>query len=320
MVNSGFTPEVRTSAISPGDDPDPPAFPVLRPPAAESQWQIAWRRLRRDRAAMAGAGILVIVLLLTLLAPLISPFDPLIQSEDPADRLSPPSLTHPMGTDELRRDIFSRVLHGGRTTIQAGFLSVFGAALIGSSLGLISGYFGGRIDEIVSRLIDVVLTLPGVLLAIVIIAILGPGLQNAMIAVALANIPTFTRLVRGVALTEKNQEYILAVRALGGSPWYIMRRHMLRNVLAPVIVVGTLTVASAIQVAAGLSFLGLGAQPPQPEWGAMLSNGRNYMRSGEWWMTVFPGVAIFIVVLAINLFGDGLRDALDPRLQPEAPR
>jgi peptide/nickel transport system permease protein len=149
------------------------------------------------------------------------------------------------------------------------------------------------------------------------VAILGPGLQNAMIAVSITYIPIFARLVRGVTLSEKNKTYVEAAQAVGGTTWHIMRKHLLRNVLAPVIVMGTLSVASAIQVAAGLSFLGLGAQPPAPEWGAMLSNGRSFLRSGEWWMTVFPGLAIFIVVLSMNLFGDGLRDALDPRLRGE---
>ncbi len=264
---------------------------------------------------MLGAGILFIILLLVIFAPMITPFDPLEQSEDAADFLTAPSMAHPMGTDELRRDIFSRVLYGGRTTIQAGALSVLGATVIGLILGLISGYYGGMTDELISRMIDVVLTLPGILLAIVVVAILGPGLRNAMIAVAITYIPIFARLVRGVTLTEKNKTYVEAAHAVGGTTWHIMRKHLLRNVLAPVIVMGTLSVASAIQVAAGLSFLGLGAQPPAPEWGAMLSNGRSFLRSGEWWMTVFPGVAIFIVVLSMNLLGDGLRDALDPRLR-----
>lgn len=283
--------------------------------ASQSQWNLAWDSLRRDKAAILGAVILALVLLAVTLAPIISPHDPLIQSDDPADYLTAPSLEHPMGTDELRRDILSRVLHGGHTTLQAGFVSVLMAAFIGTMLGTIAGFYGGRIDEVIGRLIDIVLAIPGILLAIVIITILGSGLQNALLAVAISFIPSFARLVRGVTLTEKTRDYILAARAVGASTWYIMNRHILRNVFAPVIVIGTLTVASAIQVAAGLSFLGLGAQPPSPEWGAMLSNGRNFMRSGEWWMTVFPGLAIFLAVLAINLFGDGLRDALDPRLR-----
>jgi peptide/nickel transport system permease protein len=283
--------------------------------SSKSQWRMAWNSMRRDKAAILGAVIILLVLLMILLAPIISPQDPIIQSDDPADYLAPPSLEHLMGTDDLRRDILSRILHGGRTTLQAGFFSVLAAAAVGIVLGMVAGFYGGRVDEVIGRLIDIVLAIPGILLAIAIIAILGPGLQNAMLAVAIGFIPTFARLVRGVTFTEINKDYILAARAVGGTNWHIIRRHVLRNVVAPVIVIGTLTIASAIQIAAALSFLGLGAQPPSPEWGAMLSNGRNFMRTGEWWMYLFPGAAIFLIVLAINLFGDGLRDALDPRLR-----
>lgn len=299
-------------------DPRAP-IPDLADPLEEgiplSQTRLVWRSLRRDRTAMLGAIILFLVLLATLFAPVLSPQDPLEQSGDPADYLSPPSLAHPMGTDELRRDILSRMLHGSRNTIKAGVIPVFGAAISGLILGMAAAFFGGRIDEVIGRVNDVVLTLPGILLAIVIVAILGPSLQNAMLAVGISSVPSFTRLVRGAALIEKNKEYIEAAYAIGSRPWTIIWRHLLRNVLAPVIVFGTLSVANAIQITAGLSFLGLGAQPPQPEWGSMLSNGRNFIRTGDWWMTVFPGLAILIVVLSINLLGDGLRDAIDPRLR-----
>ncbi len=298
-----------------GGDAFAPALEGLAARAPQSYWRLVWRHLVRDRAAIAGAVFLVLVLLLTILAGLITPYDPLDQSDDPADRLSAPSLAHPLGTDDLRRDILARILHGGRTTIRVGVLSISGAVLVGLALGLVAGYYGGRVDNIISRVIDVLLTLPGILLAIVVVAILGSGLENAMLAVAIANMPTFTRLVRGVTLAEKHKTYVEGSRAMGATDTHIMLRHILPNVIPPVIVVGTLSIATAIQVAAGLSFLGLGAQPPHPEWGAMLSSGRDYMRTGEWWMTVFPGLAIFVTVLSINLLGDGLRDALDPRLR-----
>jgi peptide/nickel transport system permease protein len=288
--------------------------PVLKS-RPQSWWHPIWRQFARNKAAILGMIVLAVVLALTMAAPIIAPYHPLEQSTDPADYLSPPSWQRLMGTDDLRRDVFSRVLHGGGVTIRVGVISVAGAVTAGVLLGILAGYYGGLLDGFISRFIDVLLALPGVLLAIAVVAILGPSLQNAMLAVAVATTPTFARLVRSVALTEKNKMYVEGARALGASDWHILYRHILPNVIPPIIIVGTLSVASAIQIAAGLSFLGLGAQPPDPEWGAMLSGGRNYMRSGEWWMTVFPGVAIFITVLAINLMGDGLRDALDPRLR-----
>ncbi len=278
-------------------------------------WYFVRRQFLRDRAAIIAGIALLLILMLTALAPLIAPYDPVFQSENSEDRLAPPSLAHLMGTDDLRRDILSRVLYGGQTTLRVAIVSVIGAVVLGLVLGMVSGYFGGSSDEIISRFIDILMTLPGILLAIVIIAILGPGLNNAMIAVAVSGIPTISRLVRGDTLVEKNKVYIEASRAMGSSDWHIMAVHVAPNVIQSVIVVATLQVATAIQIAAGLSFLGLGQQPPNPEWGAMLSNGRNYMSSGKWWMTVFPGLAIFITVMAINLLGDGLRDAFDPRLR-----
>lgn len=278
-------------------------------------WSSALRRLLRNRLAIVGLLLLVVLLLLTSFAELISPYDPIAQSRDAADRLSPPSADHPMGTDELRRDVFSRVLHGGRTTIQVGVISVSGATIVGIILGMCAGYYGGWIDDVISRFLDIVLTLPGILLAIAIVAILGASLQNAMLAIAVSTTPAFARLVRSVTLVEKNKVYIESCRALGASDLYILSRHIFPNVIPALIVVVTLNVASAIQIAAGLSFLGLGAQPPDPEWGSMLSNGRDYIRTGEWWMTVFPGVAILITVLSINLVGDALRSALDPRMR-----
>ena len=292
-----------------------PVVQTLTVPHTQNQWFFIRRQLQRDKAALAGGALLLVIIALTSLAALVAPYDPLEQSTDSADLLTPPSAQHWMGTDDLRRDVLSRVLHGGRTTISVGVISISAAVSVGLVLGLVSGYFGGYVDDVISRLLDVLLTLPAILLAIVVITILGAGLQNAMLAVGIASMPAFARLVRGDTLVEKNKTYVEGSRAMGASHWHIMWQHILPNVLSSVIVVSTLRVASAIQIAAGLSFLGLGAQIPHPEWGAMLSLGRNYMRSGQWWMTVFPGLAIFITVMCINLLGDGLRDALDPRLR-----
>ena len=282
---------------------------------SQNQWYFIRRQLRQDKAALAGGALLLIIIALTMLADLVAPYDPLEQSRDSADLLAPPNAQHWMGTDDLRRDILSRVLHGGRTTISVGVISISAAISVGLVLGLMAGYFGGGVDDLISRILDIMLTLPAILMAIVVVTILGAGLQNAMLAVSIASMPAFARLVRGDTMVEKNKIYVEGSRSMGGSHWHIMWQHILPNVISSVIVVGTLRVASAIQIAAGLSFLGLGAQIPHPEWGAMLSLGRNYIRSGEWWMTVFPGLAIFITVMCINLLGDGLRDALDPRLR-----
>lgn len=281
----------------------------------QNQWFFIRRQLRQDKAALVGGALLLLIIALTMMADFISPYDPLEQSENSADLLRPPNAEHWMGTDDLRRDVLSRILHGGRTTISVGVISITAAVSVGLVLGLVAGYFGGYIDDFISRILDILLTLPAILLAIVVVTILGAGLQNAMLAVGIASMPAFARLVRGDTLVEKNKIYVEGSRAMGASHWHIMWQHILPNVISSVIVVGTLRVASAIQIAAGLSFLGLGAQIPHPEWGFMLSLGRNYIRSGQWWMTIFPGLAIFITVMCINLLGDGLRDALDPRLR-----
>ena len=286
---------------------------------SQNQWYFIRRQLRQDKAALLGAALLLVIIALTMLADLVAPHDPLEQSRDSRDLLVAPNAEHLMGTDDLRRDVFSRVLFGGRTTISVGVISISAAISVGLVLGLMAGYFGGGVDDVISRILDIMLTLPAILMAIVVVTILGAGLQNAMLAVSIASMPAFARLVRGDTLVEKNKIYVEGSRSMGASHWHIMWQHILPNVISSVIVVGTLRVASAIQIAAGLSFLGLGAQIPHPEWGAMLSLGRNYIRSGEWWMTVFPGLAIFVTVMCINLLGDGLRDALDPRLRGTGP-
>jgi peptide/nickel transport system permease protein len=269
------------------------------------------RQLRKDKAAMLGLVLVVLIVAAALLAPVIAPYDPLDISHE---RFQPPGRDFLFGTDELGRDLLSRIIYGARISLRVGLISVGIAAAIGVQLGLVSGYFGEAVDNVISRAMDILLAFPSILLAIIIVAILGPGLDNAMIAIGLASIPTYARLVRGSTLCEREKDYVLAARAIGVRSGRLLFRHILPNIVAPVIVFGTLGVATAILAAAGLSFIGLGAQPPTPEWGAMLSQGRNYLRT-EWWVPTFPGLAIVITVLGINLLGDGLRDALDPQLR-----
>lgn len=245
-------------------------------------------------------------------ANVLSPYDPLAVVAD--DRFIPPGPGHVFGTDILGRDILSRILFGGRLSLVTGIISVSFALVIGVPMGILSGFYGGLADRLIMRVADLMLTFPGILLALVIVAVLGPSLMNAMIAVGISASPTYARVVRATTLANKTEAYIEAARALGCSTLRIMVKHILPNTMAPLIVLGTLGVAGAMISAAALSFLGLGAQPPEPEWGALLSEGRSYLRVA-WWMTAFPGLAIMVTVLAINLLGDGLRDALDPRLR-----
>ncbi|HWK29557.1 MAG TPA: ABC transporter permease [Solirubrobacter sp.] len=268
------------------------------------------RALVRNPTAMFGAAIVVLVLLCGLLAPLIAPYDPLAIS---ADALAPPSAAHPLGTDDLGRDILSRVLYGARVTPLVGIAPVALSAAAGVVLGLLAGFSRGLVDNVIMRLIDVLLAFPGIVLAIAVVAVLGPGLGNAMIAVGIAGVPIFARVVRGLVLVEREKEYVAAARLCGARAPRLIFAEVLPNVAAPVLVLSTVSVATAILSTAGLSFLGLGAQPPQPEWGAMLSQGRDYL-TDQWWIATFPGLAIAIAVLGINLLGDGLRDVLDPRL------
>lgn len=270
------------------------------------------RRLLRNRGAVIGALFLLILAGAALLAQVVAPFDPIAQ--DPVATLSPPSVTHPFGTDLYGRDILSRVIHGSRISLTVGLISVGIGAALGVTLGLVAGYLGGWVNMVIMRTMDVMLAFPGILLALVIMAMLGPNLLNVMIAVGLASVPTYTRLVCGSVLAAREQVYVEAARSVGAQGGRVMFRHILPNVMAPVIVNSTLGVAYAILTASSLSYLGLGAQPPSPEWGAMLVGGRDYLRQA-WWLTTFPGVAIMVTVIAINMLGDGLRDVLDPRLK-----
>jgi peptide/nickel transport system permease protein len=280
--------------------------------APRSPWGEGLRRLRRSKSALLGGLILILLVGAALAAPLLTPYEPLAMN--PVDRMQPPNARHWLGTDVLGRDLFSRVLFGARVSLQTGLISVTIAILIGVPMGLMAGFYGGLTDRSMMRLVDLMLTFPGILLALVVIAILGPNLLNAMLAVGISASPTFARVVRAAVLSSREQTYVEAARAAGCTNARIMLRHILPNTVAPIIVLGTLGVAGAIIAAAALSYLGLGIQPPTPEWGGLLAEGRNYLRVA-WWMTTFPGLAIMTAVLSINLLGDGLRDALDPRLQ-----
>lgn len=269
------------------------------------------RQMRKSRLALPGGALVAIFVLLALLAPLIAPHDPF--RNDLMRMLDAPSRDHWFGTDDLGRDIFSRLLYGARLSLSEGFFSVGLAMAVGVPLGMISGYAGGRTDGVIMRLIDIMLAFPGVLLAIVIVSILGPSLINAMIAVAVYTIPIFARLARGATLSAKEEPYIEACRAAGMGHLRILRKHIFPNIANTLWVMATLRVALAILTASSLSFLGLGAQAPSPEWGAMLATGRNFMLIAPH-TVIFPGLAIVLLVLGINLFQDGLRLALDPKL------
>ena len=275
------------------------------------RWRVL-RRLARNRLAMLGLAIIAIFVALAVLAPWIAPHDPLRSSF--AKRLQPPSAEHWLGTDELGRDMFSRLLYGARISLRIGLISVSIGTVIGVPLGAISAYYGGWVDLIVQRVIDVMLAFPGILLAIVLVSTLGVGLENVMIAVGIVSVPVYTRLVRGSALALKRKDFVEAARAAGARDLVIIARHILPNCVAPVIVQSTLQVGSSILWAAGLGFLGLGAQLPTPEWGTILSRGRQYLLVAPH-ITTATGLSIMLVVLGFNLLGDGLRDALDPRMQ-----
>nr|WP_239544470.1 nickel transporter permease [Virgibacillus halotolerans] len=275
-------------------------------------WVDSLLRIIKSKTSFVGLCIILILIITAILAPVIAPYSPTDQSI--IDRYQSPSGTHWLGTDELGRDIFSRIIYGTRISIQIGLITVGISMVIGVLLGGIAGYFGKWADQIIMRLIDILMAFPSILLAIALVAVLGPSLQNAMIAVGIVGIPQFARIVRSAVLSVKETEYIEAARAIGAKHKRIFLQHVLPNSLAPIIVQATLGIGTAILDAAGLSFLGLGAQPPTPEWGAMLSDGRSALQTAPW-VVAFPGIAIFLVVLGFNLFGDGLRDALDPRLK-----
>ncbi len=261
---------------------------------------------------MAGALVLLVVILSAVFAAQVAPYNPTRQ--DFRVEREPPSLAHPMGTDEFGRDVLSRVIWGAQASLQAGAIAASIALAAGLVLGMIAAYYGGRLDNFIMRVMDILLAFPYILLAIAVVAILGPGLRNAMIAIGIVYIPHYARVIRGAVLSVRARDYVEAARALGAADRRVMVQHVLPNTLAPVIVQTTLNVGTAIIDTAGLSFLGLGTQPPTPDWGNMLSAGRSYVFDSPW-IATFPGLAILVTVLAFNLMGDALRDAFDPRLR-----
>lgn len=270
------------------------------------------RRFARHHGAVAGLVILTAIVVIALVGPWLAPYN--LYLSDPDHVLEGPQVAHLFGTDDLGRDVAMRMLHGAYLSLTMGFFAVALAVVFGLLLGLPAGYFGGAPDMVVMRVMDVLLAFPSILLAMSVVSILGPSLVNAMVAVSVSVIPIYVRLVRASALQTRDLLFVEAARVIGVGNVPIMARHILPNVLAPLVVVATLGVATAIIVGASLSFLGLGAQPPTPEWGAMLNDGRGFIRTA-WWLTVFPGLAIMMTTLAINLIGDGLRDMLDPRMR-----
>ena len=288
----------------------PKSYETLGP--ANTLWRDAARRLIRHRLAMFGAFILLVVVVMGVFGPAVAPYDP--NGMDFSDRFAIPSLKHWMGTDDFGRDIFSRIIVGARVSLQVGFIAVSVATIVGTGLGLIAGYSTRITDEIIMRAMDVLYAFPAILLAIAIMAALGKGIGNAMIAIGVVYVPIFARIARAAVLGIRNEEFILAAKAMGAGDIRIVAMHVLPNVLSPIIVEITLSLAFAILAEAALSFFGLGTQPPDPSWGRMLSEGRDFFRQSGW-MGVFPGLAIFFTVMGFNFLGDGLRDALDPKLR-----
>jgi peptide/nickel transport system permease protein len=271
----------------------------------------AWRAFARNRVAMAGLFIILFLILVALFADQLAPFSP-YEGDLRVSRLAPPSWTHPFGTDDQGRDILSRVIHGSRITLFVVLLVAVLAAPVGLLVGTVAGYSGGLVDAALMRITDIFLAFPRLILALAFVAALGPGIENAVIAIAITSWPPYARIARAETLTIRQADYILAVKLVGATPWRIVLRHVMPLCVSSVIVRVTLDMAGIILTAAGLGFLGLGAQPPMPEWGALIANGRLYVLD-QWWVAAAPGAAIFVVSLAFNLLGDGLRDALDPK-------
>ncbi|MDP5272978.1 nickel transporter permease [Chengkuizengella axinellae] len=275
-------------------------------------WLEAWKSFKKNKLAVVGLIIVLIFVFLAVFAPVITPEG--INEQKLAERLQPPSSEHWLGTDDFGRDILSRIIHGARISLWVGFVSVIGSIVVGCFLGILAGYYGRWVDTLISRFFDIMLAFPSMLLAIAIVAVLGPSLRNALIAIAIINVPNFGRLIRSKVLSIKQEEYITAAKAIGMRDRRILFHHILPNSMAPIIVQGTLAIATAIIEAAALGFLGLGAEPPTPEWGKMLADSKDYLVQAPWTM-FFPGIAIMLTVLGFNLMGDGLRDALDPRMK-----
>ena len=285
---------------------------------ADEAWRTTWAYFKESKGGLWGLGFLAVVLFCVIFADLIAPFDPSLQNRSAL--LLPPIWTEAghwpyiLGTDAVGRDMLSRLIYGARYSMFIGFVVVSLAVIVGTLLGLLAGYYSGWLDTLIMRLMDVILAFPSLLLALGLVAVLGPGLLNAMYAIALVMLPHFVRLTRANVLSEKNRDYVIASRIVGASNWRLMFNTILPNCMAPFIVQATLSFSNAILDAAALGFLGMGAQPPLPEWGAMLAEAREFI-SRAWWVVTFPGLAILLTVLSINLVGDALRDALDPRMR-----
>jgi len=277
---------------------------------SQSSRRRAWRIIARNRLAMVGLVIVVLWVLLAILAPLVTRYDP-ITSQDAYHTLAGPTAAHWLGTDDTGRDVLSRLAYGGRASLGIGVLVVLAGMLIGLLLGGVAGFVGGALDELIMRLADIVFAFPIIVLAMAVSAALGPSLTNAAIAMIVVWWPTYARVVRGLVLAIREREFVTAARAVGASEWRILLRTVLPNTIGPVVVLATLDIGNAILTVAGLSFIGFGVPPPNPEWGAMISTAQNY--PDQWWLFVFPGVAIFTSIMGFNFFGDALRDALDPR-------
>jgi len=271
-----------------------------------------WRAIRKNPLSLAGLALILALVVIAISAPYVAPYDPL--ETRPRDRLKPPSPNHLMGTDQLGRDIFSRVLYGAQISLRIAGIVALIAGVSGTLIGLMCGYFGGLLDEILMRITDVFMAFPQLVLAMAISSALGPSLENAIIAISLTEWTVFARLARSRALSIREETYVEAARAVGAGKFRILIRHVLPLTLSPVVVQVSLEMGGIIRTAASLGFLGLGAQPPTPEWGVMVTAGRNYL-PGQWWVSTFPGLAIFLSILGFNLLGDGIRDILDPRLR-----
>ncbi|HET7341143.1 MAG TPA: ABC transporter permease [Methylomirabilota bacterium] len=299
-----------------------PATAVVLPetaPPARAEWLVFLRRLAARRTALFGLAVVTLVVVTAVAAPLLSPFDPVEQ--DLGDlRLKPPGFhdaaghVHPLGTDHLGRDLMARVIYGARPALLVGFAAVVISGVIGMAAGLVAGYFGGRVDDVLMRLADIQLAFPFILLAIAVIGVLGPSLATIIAVIGVSSWVVYARIVRSAVLSLREREFVQAALALGVGDTRVLLRHILPNALTPWLVVATLDMARVIVIESALSFLGLGVQPPTPTWGGMLADGRVYI-STAWWLATFPGLAILVTVLGINLFGDGLRDTLDPRLK-----
>ena len=287
-----------------------PAVAVAAPAHGRAEWRKTARTLTRNPLVVAGLVMVVGLVVVAALAGLIAPYDPIANNVRAA--LQPPSSYYYFGTDRFGRDVFSRVVYGSRLTLFVAITSVAISALVGVALGLVSGYFRGWVDNLIGRVMDIFFSFPALLLAIGVAAMLGPGLNNAVIAIAVVYSPVFGRVVRGPVLVERGKEYVEAARVIGASAPRVILKHVFPNVLSPLTIQATITLSQAILVEASLSYLGLGTQPPFPSWGTMLYEGREFLETAPWW-SIFPGLAIMLTVLAFNLLGDGIRDVLDPR-------